>query len=123
MVSDFGELIGDTAEASLWLLHGDASRFTFTPAGGTAAPLDAIIGPEEVVESREEFGRAIGYKRSVTVAVAALASPQTNATCTVDGVSYSVAAIRRSSGANWELDLVRSAAAEVSRNDYRRGGR
>lgn len=119
-MSDFSQLLTDTGEASLMLVHGDAARFAYAAAGGSPVTYAARIGPEEAVRSVESPGMVVAYRRSISVAAALLASPGVSGTATVDSIDYAITAIERTSGGDWQLELVRQVAEEVTRPDYRR---
>jgi hypothetical protein len=119
-VSQFSQLVTDTAELSLWLLHSDQGRVGYVAPGVAAVDLDAIVGPEEAVRSVEPPGDVLGHKRSVTLQVEDLAAINPRATVTVDDVSYSILSQSRTSGAQWLVELYRAVAIEVTRPGYRR---
>lgn len=118
-MSDFATLVTDTAEASIWLLQSDADRFTYAAPGAAATGYDAIVGPEAAERAVEPPGELLGYKRSVTVQAADV-TPVIRGACTVDGISYSIRSLDRTSGGQWVLELHRAAASEVTRPSYRR---
>ena len=118
-MSDFSQLVTDTAEASLWSLLSDSGRFTYAAPGGLATSFDAIVGPEAAERAIEPPGELLGYKRSVTVQAADV-TPVMRGDCTVDSIAYSIHSLERTAGGQWILELYRAAAAEVTRANYRR---
>lgn len=119
-MSDFSQLLTDTAEESLMLLHGDVAGLSYTPPGGATATYTAELGPEEAQQSVDDPGVIVTYRRIVSVRAADLAAPSIEGVATVGGVAYAITAIERSSGGRWQLTLHRTAAAEISRQHYRR---
>lgn len=119
-MSEFSSLLADTAEASLWIFHGDSGRVEYTPRNGRAASYDAIVGPEKAVQDEERTGQIIGYTRLVSIKQSDLAEPRLNAAVAVDGVEYVLRSYEASSGGDWRLSLYRSTVAEFSRPGYRR---
>lgn len=119
-MSDFEDLLTNTGEAALMLVHGDDARFSYAAPGGSPSAYRAIVGPETGVRSQEATGEIVGYSRSVSVDVADLASVVVSGTATVDSVGYVIRAIERTSGGQWLLDLYRAAATEMTRDNYRR---
>lgn len=119
-MSEFSSLLADTAEASLWVLHGDSGRVEYTPRNGRATSYAAIVGPEKAVQDAERTGQIIGYSRLVVVKQADLAEPRLNASVTVDDIEYVLRSYEASSGGDWRLSLFRSTVTEFSRPGYRR---
>ena len=119
-VSDFSQLLTDTADEILMLVHGDVARFEYQAVGGSRQAYEATVGPEEAVQSIESPGVTVSYKRAVGVRVADLAAIDCSGTAWVDGVEYSLTAVARASGGMWDVQLQRTTAAEISRDSYRR---
>ena len=105
---------------------GDAGRLTYTPAGGDAVSLTAIIGPEQTEEDSDLDGRTNRAVREVTITTdpdcdyGGVAGPATNATVTIDDVEWAVEEILSQDANLVTLLLVRETRVERGRPDYRR---
>lgn len=101
-------------------VHGDASAISYTPKNGTAASYDAIVGLEELERRETPEGEQLYHTRMVWVNSNDLASPKVNARVATGGNTYQTEEIKTAVGQMIGLKLVRSAAKEVSRPDYRK---
>lgn len=121
MASEFETLFAATGLPALVAMHGDAAgRVTVTAAGGVAAVVPAaMIGDEMVDTAAEGSGQVVIYKRDVTFETARLPALRQNAKVTVDGVQYSIHAVLAGGVNTITATLIRTAAGEVTRPDYR----
>ena len=105
----------------------DSGRVTYTPKGGNAAALAAIVGNEVATEEVHDTGRRRVLRRTLTITTdpsgtyGGVAAPALNATVTVDTVSYAVESVKPLGRDSFDVVVVRHEPMEVSRRDYRRG--
>ncbi len=114
------------AGAPLLFKHfAESGRVTWTPKGGSAAAVSAIVGQETHTEDTGATGRRRVMRRRLTIATdpagdyGGVAAPALNATVTVDGVTYAVESIQPRAGDYFDATVARSEAMEVSRGNYR----
>lgn len=121
MPSTHDTFFADQALPLLFELQADT--ITHTPAGGAGAALSALIGKESIVEVENTSAgtRTKKYTRSVTVEDTA-AARQINATVTVGSTAYQVDGVAEAEAGFITLSLVRAAAMEKARKQFR-GGR
>lgn len=98
------------------------NKYAYTPPGGTASDYDAIAYPVQVDRRTSNLGTIEILVRDLIVEVATLASPVVNGEWSIDGESWSIEKMQRE-GTRWRLSLVKVKAAEITRNQYRRGVR
>lgn len=115
--------------ASLPLLfeqHADSGRVTYTPKGGNAVSLSAIVGGDRTAEEAGHDGPRRIRRRPVTITTdsdgeyGGVANPEDNATVTVDSIEYSVESLQPLAEGYLRLQLVRPERQQVSRPDYHR---
>ena len=126
MGSLFDDLMADVGVPVLMDALGDPTSITYTPAGGVAVTLTAIVGAEtteedEVIDGREQkLIRAVSIHTDPDSTWGGVASPALTAMVTIGGVQYAIESIG-SSDENWHtLNLTRRGKVEVSRRGYRR---
>jgi hypothetical protein len=102
------------------LLEMQGVSITYTPAGGSAATVTALVGKEvsQEIEAIGQGDRTKKITRSVTVAVADVTGG-INATVTIDSVQYEVDSITDAEAGYVTLSLVRDAAMEKARKQFR----
>ena len=105
---------------------GSAGRLVYTPAGGDAVSLTAMIGAESTEEGSDLEGRTNRAVCEVIISTdpdcdyGGVASPATNATVTLDGVEWAIDDILAQDANLATLRLVRETRVERGRPDYRR---
>lgn len=98
---------------------------TYDPAVGADVALTAIVYPEAVTEDSVDMGRQKRRMRNIDICTdptsgfGGVASPQTNDKVTIDAESWSVLGFKRIAGPFIRIELVRTQAAELSRQSLR----
>lgn len=124
-MSTHTDMIGEAAIPLLMEQFADADRVTYKPKHGVATSLSAIVGDERSEEQTTSTGRRRVVRRRLTITTdpsgdyGGVATPQLNATVTVDGISYAVESVAPVRNDVFDLQIVRYETTEVSRPDYR----
>ena len=102
------------------LLELQGVSITYTPAGGSGSSVTALVGKEisQEIEAQGQGDRTKKITRSVTCEAAAITGG-INATVTIDSVEYEVDSIAEAEAGYVALSLVRDAAMEKARKQFR----
>lgn len=111
------------------LLAQFGQTVTYTPAGGTAVALTAIVHAEEERESEHPDGRRLTRTRQVDFSSDAdspdggVAAVKLFDTLTIGGVTYAVHAVLAKTHAMTSVETIRTEDLQRSGDGYRRRGR
>ncbi len=102
---------------------GDAGQVTYTPTGGSAVELTAILGQKEEEEEDGLLGKELHRRRVIKISTdptspgGGVADPEVNASVVIGSVEYAIKEIEE--GALAVLHLERAGSAERTRPGYR----
>ena len=126
-MSKFSDIIGSVGVPVLFDQFGDAGVVSYTPAGGVAVELTAVVGPEKTEEMESDTGgRDVRVTRTLLVRTdpdsdqGGVAQPATNDSVTISSVEWAVESIIFRTDNLARLQLVRLGVVELSRANYRR---
>ena len=122
------DLLTDMGAPLLWQHHGES--ITYTPDGGEAVTLTALVRRDTEASQGAEHGQRLARRDEIIIPTTAAASydgqyvadPQVNDTVTIDGMEYVVRDVL-SRNALATLICEARAAMERTMPGYRRGGR
>jgi hypothetical protein len=109
------------------LLEQFGVEVTYSPAGGTAGTLTAIVTAEESRESADPDGRRVVRVRELTVSAdpagdyGGVAAVSLNDTVTIDGTTYAVSQVNAVTDSLITCEITRVEDMQRSRPGYRRG--
>ena len=108
------------------LLDVYGQAVTYTPAGGAATPLTAIVGADQVDYTPTLAGYEIVRRRAVTIGLdpaasyGGIAAPWPGDTLTIDGHTYTVETVENLSPSFARLRAIHRGSAERTRPAYRK---
>jgi hypothetical protein len=100
-----------------------AGEISYTPPGGSAGGVDAILYQTRIERRDSSIGVIEVAVRDLIVQQSELASPVINGVFTIDSEAWTIERMRKTTSNRWMLSLVKVDAAELNRDQYRRGAR
>lgn len=119
-MSDHSTLFAETGLASLVATQGDEDRVRYVSTAGVEISVTAIVGQESLEETGDQDGRDVVRVRTVLIRSTEVELPRLKATCWVDATEYAVRDVEATGDGFARVTLVRAAASEVTRGNYRR---